>query len=183
MLLCTLVLSQLDCVNSMLSRAPTTTVKPYQTTQNFAARVASKKSKREDVYTCLQELHWLPIKYKNHIQVTKNSLQCSPKKSIQISQGKLKQKHFPRIIRHSTSSSITLDILFNRKNHLLTGVLVMLWHNTGMTFQNTSEMQKTSKFQSLAQNTLFKTSISFTITAQHHFFFKTYIAKLFCKTL
>ena len=32
MLLCTLVLSQLDYVNSILSRAPATTVKPYQTT-------------------------------------------------------------------------------------------------------------------------------------------------------
>ena len=40
MLLCTLVLSQLDYVNSILSRAPTTTVKPYQTTQSFAARIA-----------------------------------------------------------------------------------------------------------------------------------------------
>ena len=43
MLLFTLVLSQLDYVNSILSRAPTTTVKPYKTTQNFAARVAYKK--------------------------------------------------------------------------------------------------------------------------------------------
>ena len=42
MLLCTLVLSQLDYINSILSRAPTTTIKPYQTIQNFAARVAYK---------------------------------------------------------------------------------------------------------------------------------------------
>ena len=40
MLLCTLVLSQLDYANSILSRAPTTTIKPYQTIQNFAVRVA-----------------------------------------------------------------------------------------------------------------------------------------------
>ena len=69
MLLCTLLLHQLDYVSSILSRAPTTTIKPYQTIQNFAARVAYKKSRREDVYTCLQELHWLPIKYRTMFKV------------------------------------------------------------------------------------------------------------------
>ena len=69
MLLCTLVLSQLDYVNSILSRAPTTTIKPYKTIQNFAARVAYKKSRRKDVYICLQELHWLPIKYRTMYKV------------------------------------------------------------------------------------------------------------------
>ena len=54
MLLCTLVLSQLDYANSILSRAPTTTIKPYQMIQNFVARVAYEKSRREDVHTCLQ---------------------------------------------------------------------------------------------------------------------------------
>ena len=43
MLLSTLVLSQLDYVNSILSKAPTATIKPYQTIQNFASRVAYKK--------------------------------------------------------------------------------------------------------------------------------------------
>ena len=57
-----LVLCQLDYVNSILSKTPTTTMKPYQTAQNFAARLAHKKSRIEDVYICLQELHWLPIK-------------------------------------------------------------------------------------------------------------------------
>ena len=62
MLLCTLVLSRLDYVNFTLTREPTITAKPYQTTQNFVARISCKTSGREDVYTCLQELHWLPIK-------------------------------------------------------------------------------------------------------------------------
>ena len=42
-LLSTLVLSQLDNMKSILSRALTATIKPYQTIQNFAARVAYKK--------------------------------------------------------------------------------------------------------------------------------------------
>ena len=47
MLLSTLVLSQVNYVNSILSMAPATTIKPYQKIQNSAARVAYKKSKRE----------------------------------------------------------------------------------------------------------------------------------------
>ena len=64
MLLSTLVLSHLDYVNSILSMAPTTTIKPYQKIQNSAARVAYKKSKRDYAHMCLHELHWLPIKYR-----------------------------------------------------------------------------------------------------------------------
>ena len=64
MLLSTLVLSQLDYVNSILSIAPATTIKPYQKIQNSAGRVAYKKSKRDDARMCLCELHWLPIKYR-----------------------------------------------------------------------------------------------------------------------
>ena len=66
MLLSTLVLSQLDYVNSILSRSPTSTIKPYQTIQNCTARVAYKKSKKEDAHTCLQELHWLHISTELH---------------------------------------------------------------------------------------------------------------------
>ena len=64
MLLWTLVLSQLDYANSLLSGTPKTIIKPYQTVQNFAVRVAYKKSRREDVNMCLQQLHWLPVKYR-----------------------------------------------------------------------------------------------------------------------
>ena len=90
MLLCTTVLSQLDYVKSILSRAPTTTVKPYETTPNLAARVAYKKSRREGVYTYLQELHWLPIKYRTIFKlltVVYNALQG---KASQYLRGKLK---------------------------------------------------------------------------------------------
>ena len=110
MLLCTLVLSQLDYVNSIVSRAPTTTMKPYQTIQNFAARIAYKKQRREDVYTCQQELHWLPIKYRTKFKlliIVYNALQGQAPQYIKE---KLKHRNFPRTTRQSTSSSITLDI-------------------------------------------------------------------------
>ena len=91
MLPCTMVLSQLHYVTSILSRTPTTTIKPYQTIQNFAARVAYKMSKRKDIYTYLQEFHWLPIKYRTTFKVLTivyNTLQ----KSFPISQRRIKTK-------------------------------------------------------------------------------------------
>ena len=100
MLLCTLVLSQLDYVNSTLSRVPTTTRKPYQKMQVFAARIAYKKSRREDVNTCLRELHWLMLSKDNHPKYLKD---------------KLTLRHYLRITTQSTSSNITLDIPFNKK--------------------------------------------------------------------
>ena len=93
MLLYTLILSQLEYVNSIQSRAPTTTMKPYQTTQIFAARIAYKKSRRKDVYTCLQELHWLQL-----LTIVCNALQGQ---APQYFKEKLKHKHFSRTTRQS----------------------------------------------------------------------------------
>ena len=103
MLLCTLVLSQLDYVNSILSKALATTTKPYQITQNFAARLAYKKSRREDVYMCLQKLYWLPIKYRTIFKllvIVYNALQGQ---APQYHMEKLRPKQLPRTTRQSTS--------------------------------------------------------------------------------
>ena len=153
MLLCTLVLSQLDYMNTILSRAWTTAIKPYQIIQNFAARGTYKKSKK-DAHMCLQELHWLPIKYRTTFKlltIVYNTLQG---KSPQYLKEKLKQRQYPRSTRQSMSSGITLNIPFNRKNHLLTGVSAMLQQIIRMTSQDTSGMQKTLKIQIPAQDTL-----------------------------
>ena len=145
MLLSTVILSQLDYVNSTLSRAPTSTVKPYQKIQNFAARVAYKKSRREEVYTCVQELSWLPVKYRTTFKILTIVYNTLHGKAPQYLREKLEQRHFLKTTRQSTSSSIILNIPFNKKNHLLTGVLVALQQNTGMTFWSTSKRPKTSK--------------------------------------
>ena len=114
MLLPTLVLSQLDFINATLSRAPISTVKPYQKIKNFAARVAYK-SRRDKVYTCLQELHWLPVKYRTIFKVLTIVYNTLHGKAPQYLREKLEQKHFPRTIRQSTSSGIILNIPFNKE--------------------------------------------------------------------
>ena len=115
MLLCTLVLSQLDYANSLLSRTPKTIIKPYQTVQNFAARVAYKKSRIEDVYMCLQQLNWLPIKYRTVFKLLTIAYNALHGKAPHYLKEKLKQKHYHRTTRQSTSIGITLDIPLNRK--------------------------------------------------------------------
>ena len=95
---------------------------------------------------CLQELHWLPIKYRTTFKlltIVYNTLQGNAPQYIKK---KLKQKQFPRSTRQSTSSGVTLDIPLNRKNHLLTGVSAMLQKNIGMPSLTTSGMQKTLKY-------------------------------------
>ena len=75
MLLSTLVLSQLDYVNSILSRTLTTMIKPYQEIQNFATRMAYKKLKREDIHICPMKITLATHKIQNHIQTAHSCIQ------------------------------------------------------------------------------------------------------------
>ena len=129
MLLYILVLRQLDYVNSILSRAPSTTVKPYQRTQNFAARVAHEKSKGEDVYTCLQELHWLPIMYRTTFKVL--TIVCTT----------LQEKH-PNILEKNYNKSTFLEPPDNQHH------LASLWisDSTKKSFANRGFSYATPKY-------------------------------------
>ena len=115
MLLCTLVLSQLDYANSLLSRTPKTIIKPYQTVQNFAARVAYKKSRREDVNMCLQQLHWLPVKYRTVFKLLTVAYNAIHGKAPHYLTEKLRKKEYHRTTRQSSSTGITLDVPLNKK--------------------------------------------------------------------
>ena len=115
MLLCTLVLSQLDYANSILSRSPKTIIKPYQTVQNFAARVAYKKSRRDDVYMCLQQLHWLPVKYRPVFKLLTVAYNAVHGRAPCYLKEKLKRKEYHRTTRQSLSIGIVLDVPLNKK--------------------------------------------------------------------
>ena len=115
MLLCTLVLSQLDYANSLLSRTPKTIIKPYQTVQNFTARVTYKKSRRDDVYTCLQQLHWLPVKFRTVFKLLTVAYNAVHGKAPYYPIEKLKRKEYHRTTRQSSSIGITLDVPLNKK--------------------------------------------------------------------
>ena len=163
MLLSTLVLSQLDYVNSILSMAPATTIRPYQKVQNSAARVAYKKSKRDDAHTCLRELHWLPIKYKcifKLLTVVFNTLQGN---APQYLKEKLQQKQFPRLTRQSTSAGITLDTPFNRRKSLadrgFSYAAAKYWNDLPDHIKTAEDI---NKFKSLLKTHFFKLAFSST---------------------
>ena len=64
MLMCTLVLSQLDSIKCILTNTSLTTSKPYEKIQNQAAWIIYKKTKGTSVASSMKELCWLPIRYR-----------------------------------------------------------------------------------------------------------------------
>ena len=64
MMMCTLVLSQLDCIKCILTNTSLTTSKPYEKIQNQAAWIIYNRTKRASAASSMKELHWLPIRYR-----------------------------------------------------------------------------------------------------------------------
>ena len=56
--------SKLDNLNSLLVGIPETVIRKLQLIQNNAARLVLRKKRREHITPLLQQLHWLPIKYR-----------------------------------------------------------------------------------------------------------------------
>ena len=162
MLLSTLVLSQMDYVNSILSMAPVTTIKPYQKIQNSAARV-TYKNQRDDAHTCLHELHWLPIKYRctfKLLTVAFNTLQGN---APQYLKEKLQWKQFPRLTRKSTSSGVTLYTPFNRRKSLadrgFSNAAAKYWNDLPDHIRTAEDI---NKFKSLLKTHFFRLAFSST---------------------
>ena len=59
-----LVTSRLDYCNSVLAGLPDHDIKRLQCIQNAAARLTSKTRKFDHISPVLQQLHWLPVKYR-----------------------------------------------------------------------------------------------------------------------
>ena len=69
MLLCSLVLSQLDYLNSVLTDLPKATLRPYNYIQRYAARLACNKTKRDSAQDYMKILHWLPIEFRTKFKL------------------------------------------------------------------------------------------------------------------
>ena len=61
-LVCTSILSRLDCCNCLLSGCPQFLIDRLQKVQNAAARLICRAKKLDHVQPILQSLHWLPIR-------------------------------------------------------------------------------------------------------------------------
>ena len=69
MLLCSLVLLQLDYLNFVLTDLPKATLRSYNYTQRYAARLAYNKTKRDSAQDCMKFLHWLPIEFRTKFKL------------------------------------------------------------------------------------------------------------------
>ena len=64
-----LVLSHLDYSNALLFGLPDSTIRPMQNIHNSAARLILSLSKFEHIIPALQQLHWLPIRYRIQFRI------------------------------------------------------------------------------------------------------------------
>ena len=115
MLLCSLVLSQLDYLHSVLTDLPKATLRPYNYTQRYAARLACNKTKRDSVRDCMKILHWLPIEFRTKFKLLTIIFRTLRGNGQSYLQTKLNTMTYHRTTRRSTTKGITLKAPFNKK--------------------------------------------------------------------
>ena len=115
MLLYSLVLLQLDYHNSVLTDLPKATLRPYNYTQRFAARLACNKRKRDNAQDCMKFLHWLPIEFRTKFEIKTIVFKTLQGNVPDYLQTKLKSKTYQRTTRRSTAKYITLNAPFNKR--------------------------------------------------------------------
>ena len=115
MLLCSLVLSQLDYLNSVLTDLPKTTLRPYNYTERYAARLACNKTKRDSVWDCMKILHWLLIEFRTKFKLLTIVFKTLQGNGPSYLQTKLNTMTYQRTTRRLTTKGITLKAPFNKK--------------------------------------------------------------------
>ena len=115
MLLCSLVLSQLDYLNSILTDLPKAILRPYNYTQRYAARLACNKTKRDSAQDCMKILHWLLIEFRAKFKLLTIVFKTLQGNGPSYLQSKLNTMTYHRTTRKLTTRDITLKVPFNKK--------------------------------------------------------------------
>ena len=71
-----LILSRLDCCNSLLDGIPGNKLNKLQCIQNRAARLVLHKSRHASASRLLRTLHWLPMKARIHYKIACLCFRC-----------------------------------------------------------------------------------------------------------
>ena len=64
---------------------------------------------------CLQQLHWLPVKYRTVFKLLTVAYNAVHGKALHYLTEKLKRREYHRTTRQSSSTGITLDVPLNKK--------------------------------------------------------------------
>ena len=117
MLLCSLVLSQLDYLNSVVMDLPKATPRPYNYTPRYAARLACNKTKtkRDSAQDCMKLLHWLPVEFRTKFKLLTIVFKTLQRNGPGYLQTKLNTKTYQRTTRRLTAKGMTLKAPFNNK--------------------------------------------------------------------
>ena len=75
-LVISLVISHLDYANALLVGLSKLTLDQLQQIQNMEAKMVLNKKKYDSSTRCLEELHWIPIKYRIEIKVLTLVFKC-----------------------------------------------------------------------------------------------------------
>ena len=71
-----LVTSKLDYVNSLFIGLPAKTLKPLKSTQHFAAKVLTYRTKYDSNTAALKELHWPPVEFRIQFKILCYVFKC-----------------------------------------------------------------------------------------------------------
>jgi len=63
-LVMSIVITRIDYCNSVIAGLPVCTLAPLQRVQNAAAGLVLNLDRRSHISPALQQLHWLPVKYR-----------------------------------------------------------------------------------------------------------------------
>ena len=115
MLMCTMVLSQLDYINSILTNTSLITTRPYQKIQNQAARIIYKKTKWTSATSFMKQLHWLPIRYRCRFKLLTIVYKTLHGNGPAYLRNRLKIKNNTRGTRMTSCSTLYLEVPFNKR--------------------------------------------------------------------
>ena len=157
MLLCSLVLSQLDYLNSVLTDLPKATLRPYNYTHRYAARLACNKTKRDSAWDCMKILHWLLIEFRTKFELLTIVFKTLQGNSPSYFQTKLNTMTYQRTTRRLTTKGITIKAPFNKKktqcDHGFTYTAATHWNKLPEYITKTEDI---STFKRLLETHYFK---------------------------
>ena len=117
MLMCALVLSQLDYINSILTNTPLSATTSDQKVQNQAAQIVYIGTKWNIATSCMKSPHLLPIRYRSHCKLLTFGNKTLHGMGPMYLSNRPKIKNNIRHRRQSTPTTLPLDIPFNRKKN------------------------------------------------------------------